>query len=336
MKLLKIPKITGRKIRNQEQMNRSRVIFLVAGLTVLVLSSSAVIFYLSVHETVSDDVFRTRMKTGSVCSGNIAAPSDNSSPANNASTPLPPPNYQEVIELGFYQNFESLDYNVTAIAQNDSYGYGPAYLLDGVSSSGYWYQVGISWHWHFYGRGYYPGFQFIYQIWAKNETPLYPGNGAGLSNFSTPVNSGDIVLLSLKFNGGNVVMGFYDWNTSARESISFSAFGSSVFIGGPQRSLASMLETEWYHTDANFCSNEKVTFSNFQHPISTAWMCISEQNYTGASSGINKPIVFGLCAGSTTFSFLPLTTVRLQTRILRDLNHLILVELSSIAMRMNS
>jgi hypothetical protein len=37
---------------------------------------------------------------------------------------------------------------VTAVAQTDaSSGYGPAYLLNGLTDKGYWYQVGLAWNW---------------------------------------------------------------------------------------------------------------------------------------------------------------------------------------------
>src|SRR5450759_3430187 len=48
--------------------------------------------------------------------------------------------YDEQLWLGFEQNFtSSISYNVTLRAQNDSYGYGPVYLLNGRTDAGYWY-----------------------------------------------------------------------------------------------------------------------------------------------------------------------------------------------------
>ncbi len=42
------------------------------------------------------------------------------------------PSYDEQLFMGFEQNFtSSLSYNVTVRAQNDSFGFGPAYLLNG-------------------------------------------------------------------------------------------------------------------------------------------------------------------------------------------------------------
>ena len=55
--------------------------------------------------------------------------------------------YDEQLGLSFTQNWTSLAYNVTAVARNDTSGIGPAYLLNGCTNQGYWYQVGLSYNW---------------------------------------------------------------------------------------------------------------------------------------------------------------------------------------------
>ncbi|MGA2199413.1 MAG: hypothetical protein ABSG45_05695, partial [Nitrososphaerales archaeon] len=56
--------------------------------------------------------------------------------------------YDEQIGMTFTQSFTSLEYNVTAVAQTDpALDTGPGYLLNGLSNTGYWYQVGLSWNW---------------------------------------------------------------------------------------------------------------------------------------------------------------------------------------------
>jgi len=51
----------------------------------------------------------------------------------------PSPNYDEQLGTTFTQDFSSLAYNVTALAQADADGYGPGYLLNGLTPEGYWY-----------------------------------------------------------------------------------------------------------------------------------------------------------------------------------------------------
>src|SRR5207245_10637409 len=72
--------------------------------------------------------------------------------------------YDEQLGTTFTQSFASIAYNVTAVAQSDTYGYGPAYLLNGLGSTGYWYQVGISYDWPFTAGGYNPGFGMNYEV----------------------------------------------------------------------------------------------------------------------------------------------------------------------------
>ena len=55
--------------------------------------------------------------------------------------------YDEQIGATFTQDFTSLAYTVTAIAQTGTDNYGPAYLLNGLGNTGYWYQVGLSYNW---------------------------------------------------------------------------------------------------------------------------------------------------------------------------------------------
>ena len=66
---------------------------------------------------------------------------------------MPQVNWDEQLGESFTQDSTIMDMNVTAIAQADSYGYGPAYLLAGLSNTGYWYEVGISFNWPNDGGG---------------------------------------------------------------------------------------------------------------------------------------------------------------------------------------
>ena len=126
------------------------------------------------------------------------------------------PSYDEQIGMTFTQDFTTLTYNVTALAQADADGYGPAYILNGLSSAGYWYQVGISYHWPSSGGTYNPNFGFSYQVYGPSGRSVFPTNGgAGLGGFSKAVHSGDSVLLSLTFSGATVQMQAQDWNTGA-------------------------------------------------------------------------------------------------------------------------
>ncbi len=188
--------------------------------------------------------------------------------------------------MTFTQNFTSMLYNVTAVEQADpSSGVGPAYLLNGLSNTGYWYQVGLSWNWcgPVSGAclGYVAGFNMVYEVFDSNGSATFPTDGgAGLANYSGAVNTGDPVALSLSFSNGNVTMLSEDLNTGAEASASYSAEGATSFLGLPS-STANLngyftgLMTEWYHPNAYYGSEQKVTYSS-SFALSSAWMWMDE------------------------------------------------------------
>ena len=111
--------------------------------------------------------------------------------------------YDEQLGTTFTQDFTSLAYTITAVAQSGSDGYGPAYLVNGLGSTGYWYQVGLAYNWDPTTAS---GFHLAYSVFNPSGNLVFPiSNGAGITTFS-PVNPGDTVLLSLSFSNGNVVM----------------------------------------------------------------------------------------------------------------------------------
>jgi len=96
--------------------------------------------------------------------------------------------YDEQVGVTFTQDFHSLAFNVTAIAytdlQWDPSGVGPAYLVNGLTNLGYWYQVGLSYNWpHQYGEV-NPGFNMSYEVFRSTGVSIDPSNGGGDSRTS--------------------------------------------------------------------------------------------------------------------------------------------------------
>ncbi|MDA4115300.1 MAG: hypothetical protein OK442_01940 [Thaumarchaeota archaeon] len=202
-------------------------------------------------------------------------------PGVEALQPSPSPAYDEQLGTTFTQDFSSLAYNVTALGQADADGYGPGYLLNGLTPNGYWYQVGVSYHWPDSDGSYYQGFGFSYQVYGPTGVSLYPTKGAGLDAFSGTVNSGDIVLLSLTFTGSSVVMQAQDENTSAVAVTTYSSEGASSFAGDTFSSVNSNgfftgLMTEWYHGAPYYGNEGEVAYTNSGVALSSAWMWIDE------------------------------------------------------------
>jgi hypothetical protein len=199
------------------------------------------------------------------------------------------PGYDEQLWLGFEQNFSSsVSYNVTLRAQNDSLGFGPVYLLNGVTDAGYWYQVGVGWNFAS-GEGvqYHLGFTFLYEVWSTStSSPVFPAIG-GTTPEGFFAQDGDVVLLDLNLTlSGQISMTAFDWNTSAKSTASYGAFGASQFLGFKDKTsgFPTSLMTEWYHSLPYFCSDEPAVYSNDAVALSGAWLRIDEWNLTGVST----------------------------------------------------
>jgi hypothetical protein len=203
--------------------------------------------------------------------------------ASGLTEPLPPrptAMYDEQLGITFTQNFVSLAYNVTAVPQADSDGYGPAYLLNGLSNDGAWYQVGLSYNWPYTG-GYVSGFNFNYEVFDSAGNSIYPTNGGGgLESFSGTINSGDLVTLELYFNNGIVYMSAKDLNTGAVANANYTDSHTTEFLGLSSPSnghgFFSGLMTEWYHVNPYYGDEAEVTYSDNSFNLSSAWMWMDE------------------------------------------------------------
>jgi hypothetical protein len=207
-------------------------------------------------------------------------------PFRSYGPPISPSVYDEQIGLTFTQNFTSLEYNVTAVEQTDpTLGDGPAYLLSGVSNTGYWYQVGVSWNWA-PGENPGTGFDMTYEVFDTGANSIFPANGqGGVLAFSGPVNAGDVIILNLYFSssGQNVTMLAEDTNTAALAKESYLSMGATYFVGLPdsiddQNGFFTGLMTEWYHGVPYFTNEVEVIYSNSAFPLSSAWMWMDEFN----------------------------------------------------------
>ncbi len=202
--------------------------------------------------------------------------------AYQPSSTIPPANYDEQLGTTFTQSFTSITYNLTAVEQSDSNGYGPAYLLNGLGSTGYWYQIGLSYDWPYVAGGYNPGFAMIYEVFSSTGGSVFPSSGGGgLTSIS--LNPGDLILLSLYFSGRNVVMLAKDWNTSSTASETYGAQRATSFIGltsdvANQNGFFTGLMTEWYHADPYYGNEGEVLYSDYKFALSSAWMWMDEFN----------------------------------------------------------
>jgi hypothetical protein len=190
--------------------------------------------------------------------------------------------YDEQIVLSFKQSFPSLSYNVSAVEQCGTEGGGPAYLLNGLSDRGYWYQVGLSWRWGNVTAGIFrAGFNAIFAVFASNGTEVFLSGGRRTVLDRLDVNQGDDVLLSLFFASGNVTMYAYDWNTRSTAKEAFPSAGATQFAGTPNQYANSNgfftgLMTEQYHSRPYYGGEQRVSYSRSSGPLSSTWAVINE------------------------------------------------------------
>lgn len=192
--------------------------------------------------------------------------------------------YDDQLWLGFFQNFTSIQYNVTAVAQTDSFGFGPAYFLNGLTDKDMYYQIGVSWNFRVRGE---PDFEMVYQVWnATSRMPVYPSSNGSIARVKLPeIKDGGVVLLSLSFSNDTVVMKAYDWGSKTTRSASFGAFGASQFAYYFERPshFRSSLLTEWYHVLPYTCTDSRVVYSNTRHKLLFGWLNEDIWNFTGAA-----------------------------------------------------
>jgi len=221
-------------------------------------------------------------------SGPLAGCQLGGGPSSTISAPNPGYDVQEL--MAFTQSYSQLEFSVTAVAQCDSNGYGPAYLLNGLSNTGYWYQVGINWNWPLQSGGYVSGFGFVSEDWAPGGSTRSPSS----TPFSGTVNQNDTIELSIYFSGVNVVASARDLNTSASASITYPGHRATTFVGLQAQQSRSRfffatqgyftgLMTEWYHVSPNASGPKQgVVYSETTAPVTSATVGVGEWNFTAS------------------------------------------------------
>jgi hypothetical protein len=167
----------------------------------------------------------------------------------------PPTAYDEQLFMIESGNSTSVEFNVSAVAQSDSNGYGPAYLVNGLTPVGYWYQVGIAYNWPC-GAGYVQGFHYISEVFAPGGRSV-----SGPNIIPMIIVPGDSVNLTLRFSGANVVMIASDHQRNLNQSTSYSAEGAASFTGGLEAGWFTGVMTEWYHSQQYYGGEQPVLYN---------------------------------------------------------------------------
>lgn len=194
-------------------------------------------------------------------------------------TRAPAANYDEQLFLAQGGSSGSLAVIVQAVAQTDANGYGPAYLVNGLTSEGYWYQVGIAYDWGC-GSGYVPGFHYFSEVWNTSGESVFGPNFLPL-----PVADGDRVNLSLALNGSSVAMLVTDLTDGETQSSNYPAESATNFEGGlavdgQEPGWFTGVMTEWFHAQPYYGGEQAVTY--------TATTPFAGEATRGVSMGIDE------------------------------------------------
>lgn len=163
-------------------------------------------------------------------------------------------------------SYTNLSYNISAVEQTNTNGYGPAYILNGLSNKGFWYQVGLSYDWN--GQNVSSGFKMAYEIWSLNGLSVFPVNHTlGQMPFSCAVKPGDTVGVSIKLFGGNVVLEAMDFNSGCSANLSYSSEGATSFVGSTYLNANSNgfftgLMTQWHSPTVQFFAQNVVNYTS--------------------------------------------------------------------------
>ncbi len=202
-------------------------------------------------------------------------------------TEVPDTSYYNPEVIYLLGNFTVLSFSVSAIAQQDAYGYGPAYMLNGLTNEGYWFQVGIAYHWATYSDNhyrYYKGFEFVYDVVNSNASTIYPSNHqTGIEEMN--IGSGDHVNLKMYFSSnGSVIMSATDSRTWSSRTVSFPGYGADLFVGKGKiidnKEYSTSLMTSWWHDKPYNESEMPVTYTSLVGRIQYVSLLIEEMNAT--------------------------------------------------------
>ncbi|WP_231961112.1 hypothetical protein [Saccharolobus sp. A20] len=201
----------------------------------------------------------------------------------NGDSPLNFYDEQLFMMLNTYPVSTNFTAYVYAIAQSSTSGYGPAYLINAVTNTDWWYQLGIAYNWPFSNGTFDPGFHMIYMVWASNGSPV---RGPVLLNFNGVVQGGDEIMLEMYFLSGNMVLCAYDTVTHSKAIALVPANGSQIVtsLNLVNHGYFTGLMTEWYHLRPYYGSEEGVIY---KLPSFSGYFSLGVNEFYNSSGNVN-------------------------------------------------
>lgn len=183
------------------------------------------------------------------------------------------PLYDLQLGMSLTENLTKLSYNITTTSQENTSIIRTAYLLNGLTDIGYWFQFGLAWNWN--GSN---GFSTVYEIWSPNGTSISPGDGFPvMGNFDLKISEGDTINISISIYSNNILIKANDLDSGATFAIILPSFGSKLFVGMKNSAFNSKgyftgLMTEFFSSNGLFGKTNPVFYYNQQKSVSLAWV----------------------------------------------------------------
>jgi hypothetical protein len=202
-----------------------------------------------------------------------------------SATSEPSPAYDEQAVLFDPEGGVSVASSIQVSTDVDGDGYGAAFLVNALSSAGYWYQVGVAYDWG-WQSGYLPGFAFIYSIYAPGAASSSP---TSICLERVSVQSTDSVELSIQLLNGTIRVSMAQPGPGVLSTAVFGTYGASSFEGTSRANSYGFFTgwmTEWRHAQPYYGPSATANYS-LDPTQSTAYFAVGE---TDESNGV---LVFG-------------------------------------------
>jgi hypothetical protein len=202
-----------------------------------------------------------------------------------SSTSEPSPTYDEQAVLFDPAGGASVASTIQVSTDVDGHGYGAAFLVNALSSAGYWYQVGVAYDWG-WQSGYLPGFAFIYSIYA----PGAPSNSpTSICLERVSVQTSEPVELSIQLLNGTIRVGLAQPGPGVLSTEVFGTNGATSFEGTTRANSYGFFSgwmTEWRHAQPYYGPSATANYS-LVPAQSTAYFAVGETDES------NGTLVFG-------------------------------------------
>ncbi len=191
----------------------------------------------------------------------------------------PQNNVNEQIGITFFDNTKSMDYYITAISNTDANGYGSAFILNGVTDKGDWFQFGLSYNFSTTTEGFLVQTAILPKIQPDSEN--CSAMKMSVINMPIKITTGDKIELKMYIKGGKVFVAAKNITKGGEQAnASFDADGATTFLGDKSLdehgTVFTGLMTESWHASLERNAVGTQTYVPASPTSAPGWLWIQE------------------------------------------------------------